>query len=110
MNMFTKWLMVIRNIFSKLFSVIMSNFVMVVFSLLFLYFVVAVSSCSSLTDDYKCVIWSMQGAVCSGGVILLWLCRWKRLDKNYRQIAVFFWLVFGYFLFLNLCTLFKIFL
>jgi hypothetical protein len=98
----------IKKVFGRLLHRNMPNIGLVIFSLLFLYFVVAFSGLRNHPDDYKVIIWSIQGAVCSCGAILVWVDRWRRLDKNYRHIAIFFWIVFGYFLLQNLQILFSL--
>jgi len=83
-----------KRVFKYLRNIRIPNIVMVVFSLLFLYLTFAIANTHANFEMVEVIIVNVYGVLFCVGPILAWLLRWKSLDKNYRQIAVFFYIVF----------------
>lgn len=66
------------------------NSVVVLFSILFLFFSYAFSSLHVHPDLKLVLVWSLLGCLFSVSLFLVWAIRWKKLDRNYSQIAIFF--------------------
>jgi predicted membrane channel-forming protein YqfA (hemolysin III family) len=80
----------------------MPNLGLVGFSLLFLYWAVAAESAHGHSETAVVLMMSLQGSLFCIGPVLAWQLRWGSLDRNYRQIAVFLYVVFGLLLILLL--------
>ena len=80
----------------------MPNAVLVVFSLSFLYFLyIVVGTVAAFHrghPDQKMIVIAAYGtpvSLFSIGPILAWHLRWKSLNKTYRRVAIFFFIVFA---------------
>jgi hypothetical protein len=100
-----RFLMIFKSFNGKFSSVYISNIVVVLFSVLFLYNLCGVMALSGHPDNDYVFIFNSQGVLLALGPMLLWFLRWKSLNKDYQYIAIFFCVCFFLLLILSLKNL-----
>jgi hypothetical protein len=92
----------------KLFKLLPTvNGLLTVFSCIFLYVAFAYAMLHNDLPLKDKGMGSFIGIIFCIVPILIWAIKWKRLNKNYRQIAIFFIIVFMLLFFMHVRNIFK---